>query len=93
VAALDLLATGALRLTTDVSAEYLHYAYRGMVTGVLHDLLRALDRSDRKMTADAVDRLRRHGHISGMDCLLGVLTCLRHIATGARRQVSRGRGQ
>lgn len=76
-----LLATDGFRLTTDISAEYLRYACRGMVTGALRDLLFALDRSDSRMTADAVDQLRRHGHTSGMDCLLGVLTCLRHIAT------------
>lgn len=83
-----LLATDVLRLTTDISAEYLHYACRGMVTGALHDLLFALDRSDRRMTADAVGRLRRHGHTSGMDCLLGVLTCLRHIATEHRHALA-----
>ncbi|MPZ78930.1 MAG: DUF2877 domain-containing protein [Actinophytocola sp.] len=94
-----LLADGALRLTTDISVEYLHHACRGMVVGPLHDLLLALDRSDSSTTADAVSRLCRYGHTSGMDCLLGVVTGLRHIATvhahpgrsRTRRQASRGR--
>ena len=76
-----LLVDDAIRLTTDISAEYLHYACRGMVVGVLHDLLLALERSDGPATADAVNRLRRYGHTSGMDCLLGVVTGLHHIAT------------
>jgi hypothetical protein len=86
-----LLADGALRLTTDISVEYLHYACRGMVMGALHDLLLALDRSDRSTTADAVSRLRRYGHTSGMDCLLGVVTGLAahcHASIGLRRAPS-----
>jgi hypothetical protein len=68
-------------LTTNISVEYLHHACREMVVGALHDLLLALERSDGPATADAVNRLRRHGDTSGMDCLLGVVTGLRHIAT------------
>jgi uncharacterized protein DUF2877 len=77
----QLLVDTGTRLTTDISVEYLHYACRGMVAGPLHDLLLALDRSDRTATADAVNQLRRYGHTSGMDCLLGAVTGLRHIAT------------
>jgi hypothetical protein len=77
----QLLVNAGIRLTTDISVEYLHYACRGMVAGPLHELLLALDRSDRSATADAVNRLGRYGHTSGMDCLLGVVTGLRHTAT------------
>jgi len=65
--------TAASRLTTDISAEYLYYACRGMVTGMVCDLLVALDRSNTVAVLDAVDRLSRYGHTSGMDCVLGVL--------------------
>lgn len=81
-----LIAEAGTRLTTDISVEYLHYACRGMAIGALRDLLRGLDRSDRSETEGAVDRLRRYGHTSGMDCLLGAVTGLRHTAPG---QVSR----
>jgi hypothetical protein len=69
----DLVETAASRLTTDISAEYLYYACRGMVTGMLRDLLVALDRSNTVAVLDAVDRLSRYGHTSGMDCVLGVV--------------------
>ena len=59
--------------TTDISAEYLHYACRGMVTGMVSDLLVALDRSNTVAVLGAVDRLSRYGHTSGMDCVLGVV--------------------
>jgi hypothetical protein len=68
------------RLTTDISVEYLHYACRGMVTAMVRDLLVALDRSDTVAALDAVDRLRRYGHTSGMDCVLGVVTALLHVS-------------
>jgi hypothetical protein len=74
-----LLVDAGTRLTTEISVEYLHYACRGMVAGPLHDLLLALGRSDTTATADAVNRLGRYGHTSGMDCLLGVVTGLRHV--------------
>jgi hypothetical protein len=66
------------RLTTDLSAEYLHYACRGMASGMVHDLLVALDQSDTIGVQDALDRLSRHGDTSGMDCALGVVLALRH---------------
>ena len=69
----------ARQLTTDISVEYLHYACRGAVIGALRDLLVTLDRSDTSGTADAVNRLQRFGHTSGMDCLLGSVTALRHL--------------
>ena len=67
------LEVAARRLTTDVSAEYLHYACRGMASGMVRELLVALDRSNAVATLDAVDRLSRYGHTSGMDCVLGVV--------------------
>lgn len=85
-----LLGGAGRRLTTDISLEYLHHACRGMVVGALRDLLVALARSDSSTTADAVSRLRRYGHTSGMDCLLGVVTGLRHLAT-LRRPASQSR--
>lgn len=63
-------------LTTDVSAEYLRYACRGMVTGPVRDLLVFLDRSDTTAVLDAVDRLSSFGHTSGTDCVLGVVVAL-----------------
>ena len=65
------------RLTTDLSAEYLHYACRGMASGMVRDLLVALDQPDRIAMQDALDRLSRHGDTSGMDCALGVVVALR----------------
>jgi len=72
----ELVDTAGGRLTTEISAEYLHYACRGMVNGMVRDLLVALDRSNTVGVRDAVDRLSRYGHTSGMDCVLGVLTGL-----------------
>jgi Protein of unknown function (DUF2877) len=74
----------ARQLTTDISVEYLHYACRGIVIGALRDLLVTLDRSDTSGTADAVNRLQRFGHTSGMDCLLGAVTALRHLGRAHR---------
>jgi len=68
--------TGARRVTTEISAEHLYYASRGMASGAVCDLLVALDRSTTAEVLDAVDRLRRYGHTSGMDCVLGVLVGL-----------------
>ena len=72
----ELVQTAASRLTTEISAKYLHYACRGMVNGMVRDLLVALDRSNTVGVLDAVDRLSRYGHTSGMDCVLGVLVGL-----------------
>jgi hypothetical protein len=69
----ELVETAASRLTTEVSAEYLHYACRGMVNATVRDLLVALERENTVGVLDAVDRLSRYGHTSGMDCVLGVL--------------------
>ena len=66
------------RLTTDLSAEYLHYACRGMAGGMVRDMLVALDRSDPTGVLDALDLLGRHGDTSGMDCALGIVLALRH---------------
>ncbi|HEX5824190.1 MAG TPA: DUF2877 domain-containing protein [Candidatus Limnocylindrales bacterium] len=66
----------ASRLTTDLSAEYLHYACRRMASGMVRDLLVALDRSDAIAVQDALDRLGRHGDTSGIDCALGVVLAL-----------------
>jgi hypothetical protein len=44
-----------------------------MVNGMVRDLLVALDRSNTVEVLDAVDRLSRYGHTSGLDCVLGVL--------------------
>jgi hypothetical protein len=68
-----LVESAANRLTTEISADYLHYACRGMVDGMVRDLLVALDRSNTVGVLNAVDRLSRHGHTSGLDCVLGVL--------------------
>jgi hypothetical protein len=87
--------TDGSRLTTEVSVEYLHYAYRGMVNGMVRDLLVALDRSNTVGALDAVDRLSRYGHTSGMDCVLGVLMGLisaPSAAPRARRTAQAGRG-
>ena len=71
------------RLTTDLSAEYLHYACRGMAGGMVRDMLVALDRSDATGVLDALDLLGRHGDTSGMDCALGIVLALRHAETGS----------
>jgi Protein of unknown function (DUF2877) len=83
----ELIETGARRLTTEISAEYLHYACRGMVNGMVRDFLLALDRSSTVGALDAVDRLSRYGHTSGMDCVLGVLTGLLRAPDGHPRAV------
>jgi hypothetical protein len=72
----ELVETAPSRLTTEISAEYLHYACRGMVNGMVLDLLVALDGPNRVGVLKAVDRLSRYGHTSGMDCVLGVLVGL-----------------
>jgi len=69
----------AARQTTDISVEYLHYACRGMAAGVLCDLLSALGSADSSAVLTAVGRLRRYGHTSGMDYLLGTVTALREL--------------
>ena len=79
------LADAARHLTTDISAEYLHCACQGIALGALRDLLVALDRSDMSGAIDAVSRLRRFGHTSGMDSLLGIVAALRHLAARRRR--------
>jgi hypothetical protein len=66
-------------LTTDISVEYLYYACRGMFTGGVIDLLVALDQANEVAALDALARLGRYGHTSGMDCTLGVVTTLRHV--------------
>lgn len=76
-AALEL---AARRCTTVISVEYLHYASRGMAIGALGDLLSALGRSDPARAIGATERLGRFGHTSGMDCLLGAVGALRHLA-------------
>lgn len=76
----QLLEDSARQLTTDISVEYLHYACLGLVIGGLRDLLLTLDRSDMSGIADAVNRLHRFGHTSGMDCLLGAVTALHYLA-------------
>jgi len=86
VALRELIETAARRLTTDISAEYLHYACRGMVTGMVRDLLVALDRSNTVAVLDAVERLSRYGHTSGMDCVLGVVVGLFSAKRGGRAQ-------
>lgn len=72
----ELIEIAGSRLTTDISAEYLHYACRGMVAGVVRDLLVALDRSSMVAALDAVEQLSRYGHTSGMDCVLGMILAL-----------------
>lgn len=69
----------SLTRTTDISREYLYYACQGMVIGALRDLLVALDHCDSATLKDAVRRLGRYGHSSGMDCLLGAVTALRYL--------------
>ncbi|MGH3279791.1 MAG: DUF2877 domain-containing protein [Trebonia sp.] len=73
------LEAAAGRQTTDISVEYLHYACRGMATGLLCDLLTALGSADSSAVLAAVGQLRRYGHTSGMDCLLGAVTALREL--------------
>ena len=75
-----LLEEGEGALTTDLSVEYLYYACRGMFTGVVIDLLVALDRSDQVAAHRALDRLGRYGHTSGWDCTLGMVTALRRVS-------------
>lgn len=70
------LETQARRRTTDVSVEYLHYACRGMATGAVRALLTALAEPDFTPVTDAVARLGRFGHTSGMDTLLGIVIAL-----------------
>jgi len=70
------LETQARRRTTDVSVEYLHYACRGMATGAVRALLTALAERDLTSVIGAVARLRRFGHTSGMDTLLGIVIAL-----------------
>ena len=72
----EFIENAASRPTTDISAEYLHYACRGMVTGMVRELLVALDQSNTVAVLDAVDRLSRYGHTSGMDCVLGIVVGL-----------------
>jgi Protein of unknown function (DUF2877) len=55
---------------------------------MVRDLLVALDRSNTVGVRDAVDRLSRYGHTSGMDCVLGVLTGLISAPDGQPRPVS-----
>ncbi len=68
-------------LTTDVSVEYLRYACRGMASGAVVELLTALGGPEVTVMIHAVDRLRRFGHTSGMDMLLGVIIALTADAT------------
>lgn len=77
------LEDAARHLTTEISAEYLHCACQGTAPGALRDLLVTLDRSDMAGAIAAVGYLRRFGHTSGMDGLLGAVAVLRHPA--ARR--------
>ena len=67
------LEAAARRLTTEISAEHLRHACRGMVAGPIRDLLVALDGGDTDVVSGAVDRLGRYGHTSGMDSTLGVV--------------------
>jgi hypothetical protein len=75
-----LLEGSAGALTTDISVEHLYYACRGMFTGVVGDLLVALDRSDQVASLRALDRLGRYGHTSGWDCTLGMVTALHRVS-------------
>lgn len=75
----DALETAARRSTTAVSVEYLHYACQGMVIGALRELLNALRTLDPSNVIEAANRLRRHGHTSGADCLLGAIVALRYL--------------
>jgi hypothetical protein len=79
VALRDELESVARQRTTRVSVEYLHHACAGRVIGSLRDLLVALDEEDATGIAGGVDRLRRFGHTSGADCLLGVLAAEAHL--------------
>jgi hypothetical protein len=79
------LGRAAAERTTDVSAEYLHYACRGMVAGPLHQLLTALHRGDSPATIEAVNRLRNFGHTSGIDSALGVILAWRIVLAPALR--------
>lgn len=80
--------TDARRLTTEISAEHLYHASRGTASGAVCDLLLALDRPSTAEALDAVDRLRRYGHTSGMDCVLGVALGL--LAPEAKRSRAPG---
>lgn len=68
----------AAGLTTEISREYLYYACQGMVAGPLHGLITALGSADTRATINAVSRLRRFGHTSGMDTTLGVIAAFRY---------------
>lgn len=65
--------------TNDISAEYLHYACRGMAAGPLHDLLGTVHGSRPSAVGDVVDQLASYGHTSGADAALGVITALRYV--------------
>ena len=54
-------------------------------SGMVRDLLVALDQSDTIALQDALDRLSRHGDTSGMDCALGVVLALIVSPTRATR--------
>jgi hypothetical protein len=69
--------------TTDISAEYLYHACRGMVAGPLHQLLTTLHRRDSPATIEAVNRLRNFGHTSGIDSVLGVILAWRTVLAPA----------
>lgn len=73
------LETTTRRRTTAISVEYLHYACQGMVIGALREFLNALGTHDPCNVIDTMDRLRRHGHTSGADCLLGAIAALRYL--------------
>lgn len=75
------LESAARERTTDVAAEYLHYACRGMAAGGLRTLLTALGGAGPPAIEAAAERLRRHGHTSGADGLLGVLLALTVVAS------------
>ena len=74
------LATAAAVTTTEISAEYLRYACRGMVVRPVHRLLAAVHGGQRAAVSDAVTALTRYGHTSGLDTTLGLLAALRDIA-------------
>ncbi|HEU4361730.1 MAG TPA: DUF2877 domain-containing protein [Mycobacterium sp.] len=75
------LESAARTRTNDISAEYLHYACRGMAAGPLHDLLVALHGRRPAAVGDVVDRLAIYGHTSGADIALGAITALRYISS------------
>lgn len=76
--------------TTEISAEYLYYACRGMVAGPLRSLLAALHHADTPAAIAAVNRLRGYGHTSGMDSILGVIAASRHLAGSGPAVASAG---